>query len=96
MENSVAVYLLRKKQNKGVYFVKGEDYEVDFLDEKSGELIQVTYDEDGIKERELSSLVRASSLLGFKHKITTWDREEVMDYSGKKIVIEPLWKFLLK
>jgi predicted AAA+ superfamily ATPase len=69
---------------------------VDFLDEKSGDLIQVTYDEDGVKERELSSLVKASSLLGFKHKIITWDREEVMDYSGKKIMMEPLWKFLLK
>ena len=96
MENLVAVYLLRKNQNRGVYFVKGEDYEVDFLDEKNGELIQVTYDEDGIKERELSSLVKASSLLGFKPKIITWDREEVMDYSGKKIMMEPLWKFLLK
>lgn len=30
MENLVAIHLLRKNQNKGVYFVKGEDYEVDF------------------------------------------------------------------
>ena len=34
MENLVAIHLLRKNQNKGVYFVKGEDYEVDFLDEE--------------------------------------------------------------
>jgi hypothetical protein len=39
MENLVAVYLLRKNQNRGIYFVKGEDYEVNFLDEKSGDLI---------------------------------------------------------
>ncbi|PVU76392.1 AAA family ATPase [Acidianus hospitalis] len=96
MENLVAIHLLRKNQNKGVYFVKGEDYEVDFLDEKNGELIQVTYDEEGIKERELSALTKASSLLGFKPKIVTWDMEEIMDYNGKKIELEPLWKFLLK
>jgi len=96
MENLVAIHLLRKNQNKGVYFVKGEDYEVDFLDEKNGELIQVTYDEEGIKERELSALTKASSSLGFKPKIVTWDMEDIMDYNGKKIELEPLWKFLLK
>jgi Predicted ATPase (AAA+ superfamily) len=96
MENLVAIHLLRKNQNKGVYFVKGEDYEVDFLDEKNGELIQVTYDEEGIKERELSALTKASSSLGFKPKIVTWDVEETMDYNGKKIELEPLWKFLLR
>jgi len=96
MENLVAIHLLGKNQNKGVYFVKGEDYEVDFLDEKKGELIQVTYDEEGIKERELSALTKASSLLGFKPKIVTWDMEEIMDYNGKKIELEPLWKFLLR
>jgi len=34
--------------------------------------------------------------LGFKPKIVTWDTEEVVDYNGKKIELEPLWKFLLK
>lgn len=96
MENLVAIHLLRKNQNKGVYFVKGEDYEVDFLDEKKGELIQVTYDEEGTKERELSALTKASSSLGFKPKIVMWDVEETMDYNGKKIELEPLWKFLLR
>jgi Predicted ATPase (AAA+ superfamily) len=96
MENLVAIHLLRKNQNRGVYFVRGEDYEVDFLDEKNGELIQVTYDEEGIKERELSALTKASSSLGFKPKIVTWDVEETMDYNGKKIELEPLWKFLLR
>ena len=43
MENIVAIHLLRKNQNKGIYYVKGNDYEVDFLDEKARELIQVTY-----------------------------------------------------
>ncbi len=95
MENLVAIHLLRKNQNKGVYFVKGEDYEVDFLDEKNGELIHVAYDEEGIKERELSALTKASSFLGFKPKIVTWDMEDIMDYNGKKIELEPLWKFLL-
>ncbi len=69
---------------------------MDFLDEKNGELIQVTYDEEGIKERELIALTKASSSLGFKPKIVTWDAEEVVDYNGKKIELEPLWKFLLK
>jgi len=67
-----------------------------FLDEKNGELIHVAYDEEGIKERELSALTKASSSLGFKPKIVTWDMEDIMDYNGKKIELEPLWKFLLK
>ncbi|MEJ2772097.1 ATP-binding protein [Stygiolobus sp. CP8521M] len=96
MKNLIAIHLLRKNQNKGVYFVKGEDYEVDFLDEKNGELIHVAYDEEGTKERELSALTKASSLLGFKPKIVTWDMEDIMDYNGKKIELESLWKFLLK
>ena len=95
MENVVAVHLLRKNQLKRVYYVKGEDYEVDFYDEVSGELIQVTYD-DGIKQREVRGLVKASSWLGVSGlKIVTWEEEGEMEVEGKRIRVVPLWKFLL-
>ncbi|WP_390530487.1 ATP-binding protein [Sulfurisphaera ohwakuensis] len=96
IENTVAIHLLRKNQLKGVYYVKGEDYEVDFYDEQSGELIQVTLDGE-IKDREIRGLVKASSSLGVqKLKIVTWDNEEEIEVEGKKIKIKPLWKFLLQ
>ena len=96
MENLVAIHLLRKNQCKGVYFVKGDDYEVDFYDEVNGELIQVTYD-DEIKEREFRGLIKASSELGVrKLTIVTWDREEEVEIEGKKISLIPLWKYLLR
>ena len=96
MENVVAIHLLRKNQGKGVYYVKGDDYEVDFYDEKNGELIQVTYDEEEIREREIRGLLKASSSLGVsKLKIVNWEREDEIVIENKRIEVKPLWKFLL-
>ncbi|BDC17765.1 ATP-binding protein [Acidianus sp. HS-5] len=96
MENAVAIHLLRKNQGKGIYYVRGDDYEVDFYDEKNGELIQVTYDEEEIKERETTGLLKASSILGArKLKIITWEKEEEIVIGNKRIEVKPLWKFLL-
>ncbi|WP_221289945.1 ATP-binding protein [Stygiolobus caldivivus] len=96
IEDLVAVHLLRKNQFKGIYYVKGEDYEVDFYDEVNGELIQVTFD-DEIRDRKIRGLVKASSLLGIgRLKVVTWDSEGEVKVEGKKVEIEPLWKFLLR
>jgi predicted AAA+ superfamily ATPase len=98
MENVVAIHLLRKNQLEGVYYLRGEDYEVDFFDEKEGELIQVSFvsSKDEINRNEIKSLVKGSDSLGInKLKLISWDLEDEINVNGKKIKVTPLWRFLL-
>jgi predicted AAA+ superfamily ATPase len=102
MENSVAVELKRKLDGTEIYYWK--DYrqnEVDFVvkaGEKIKQIIQVTYanKRDEIKEREVKSLLRASSVLKCKKLvIITWDYENFEKINGKTILFVPLWKWFL-
>ncbi|BAB67012.1 hypothetical protein STK_19190 [Sulfurisphaera tokodaii str. 7] len=98
MENVVAIQLLRKNQLEGIYYLRGEDYEVDFVDEKNGELIQVSYvsSQDEINRNEIRSLVKGSQITEFnKLTIVSWDLEDEIIVEGKKIRIVPLWKYLI-
>ncbi|BDC17898.1 DUF4143 domain-containing protein [Acidianus sp. HS-5] len=98
MENAVAIHLLRKNQLDGVYYVRGEDYEVDFFDEKEGELIQVSYFSslDELNKNEITSLIKGSEALGIsKLKIISWDLDDEINVEGKKVKILPLWKYLI-
>lgn len=106
MENLVAIELQRKKSKSPLieifYWKDHQGKEVDFVIREGlpvKQLIQVT-DASGREEilkREIAGLLRAeeefkcSSLL-----VITWEfeGEELMD--GKKIVYEPLWKWLLE
>ncbi|MCX9083612.1 MAG: hypothetical protein CVT48_06430 [Thermoplasmata archaeon HGW-Thermoplasmata-1] len=106
MENIVAVELLRRISYFGngeiFYWKDHQNREVDFVVKSGnpgGSLIQVTYasTREGIEEREIKNLVRASGELGCSDLLLiTWDYEgeEVVD--GKKIKIIPLWKWLLE
>ena len=98
MENVVAIQLLRKNQLEAIYYLRGEDYEVDFVDEKNGELIQVSYvsSQDEINRNEIRSLVKGSQITEFnKLTIVSWDLEDEIIVEGKKIRIVPLWKYLI-
>jgi predicted AAA+ superfamily ATPase len=98
MENIVAIHLLRKNQLEGVYYLKGEDFEVDFVNEKEGELIQVSYvsSRDEINRNELKSLLKGAEVTGFgKLSLVSWDLEDEIEVRGKKVRITPLWKYLL-
>jgi hypothetical protein len=98
MENVVAIHLLRKNQLEGVYYLKGEDFEVDFVNEKEGELIQVSYvsSRDEINRNELKSLLKGAEVTGFgKLSLVSWDLEDEIEVGGKKVRITPLWKYLL-
>ncbi|MFP3202383.1 MAG: ATP-binding protein [Sulfolobus sp.] len=98
MENVVAIHLLRKNQLEGVYYLKGEDFEVDFVNEKEGELIQVSYvsSRDEINRNELKSLLKGAEVTGFgKLSLVSWDLEDEIEVEGKKVRITPLWKYLL-
>jgi len=98
MENVVEIHLLRKNQLEGVYYLKGEDFEVDFVNEKEGELIQVSYvsSRDEINRNELKSLLKGAEVTGFgKLSLVSWDLEDEIEVGGKKVRITPLWKYLL-
>ncbi|WP_016729767.1 ATP-binding protein [Saccharolobus islandicus] len=83
-------------QLKGLYYVKGKDFEIDFYDEISSRLLQVTYTSDKIEEREIRSLLKAEEMLRAKELIViTYDIEGKEEREGKKIKLIPLYKFLL-
>ena len=96
MENLVVLRLFRDNQLKGIYYVKGKDFEVDFYDEVNSRLLQVTYASDKIEEREIRSLLKAEEMLKAKELIViTYDIEGEEEREGKKIKLIPLYKFLL-
>ncbi|WP_029368589.1 ATP-binding protein [Saccharolobus islandicus] len=96
MENLVALKLFRDNQLKGLYYVKGKDFEIDFYDEVNSRLLQVTYTSDKIEEREIRSLLKAEEMLRAKELIViTYDIEGEEEREGKKIKLIPLYKFLL-
>ena len=83
-------------QLKGLYYVKGKDFEIDFYDEINSRLLQVTYTSDKIEEREIRSLLKAEEMLRAKELIViTYDIESEEEREGKKIKLIPLYKFLL-
>ncbi|ADB86235.1 ATP-binding protein [Saccharolobus islandicus] len=83
-------------QLKGLYYVKGKDFEIDFYDEVNSRLLQVTYTSDKIEEREIRSLLKAEEMLRTKELIViTYDIESEEEREGKKIKLIPLYKFLL-
>jgi len=96
IENLVAIKLLKDNQLKGLYYIKNEDYEVDFYDEVNNRLIQVTYATDKVEEREFKGLIKANEKVKAKDLIIiTYDIEEEEKASGKSIRLIPLYKFLM-
>ncbi|MEM5836393.1 MAG: ATP-binding protein [Candidatus Aenigmatarchaeota archaeon] len=104
IENLVAMQLLKKKfegKFDDIFYFKSNDYEVDFVLKeglKIKQLIQVTYasDRDEVEKREIKALIKASEELKCKNLLMiTWDYEDEMKFGGRKIVCEPLWKWLL-
>ena len=104
MENTVAVELIKDSKNAGFEVFYWKDYqgrEVDFVIKEGREitrLIQATYatSREAIEDREIKSLVMASKELRCKNLfIVTWDYEGSIITEGKKIVLVPLWKWLL-
>jgi len=94
MEN--AVYLQLRREGKEVYYWRSEDAEVDFVvTEKMEprELIQVTYAEDKVEEREVKALRRAEREINAERStIITWSYHGRVN--GYQAV--PLWYWLLR
>ncbi len=97
LENTV--FLALKRENDEIFFYK-EKNECDFIIREKGRInraIQVTqYLKKNNREREINGLIEA--LKKFKLKqglILTYDQEEEITIREKKIMIKPVWKWLL-
>ncbi|WP_236752261.1 ATP-binding protein [Acidianus sp. HS-5] len=96
IENVVFLKLARDNQLRGLYYIKGNNFEVDFYDEVNSRLVQVTYSSDKVEEREINGLLKADELVKAKERIiVTYDVEGVEEVNGKEVKMIPLYKFLL-
>jgi len=99
LENMVAINLLRKYgRNDAVYFYN-KGVEVDFYVPDAGTAIQVCFDIDnhvGTFERQVKALLKITEVLKCRHLlIITRDTERMLEISGKKIEVIPVWEWLL-
>ncbi|MFH1387991.1 MAG: ATP-binding protein [Patescibacteria group bacterium] len=100
LENLVFIEL--KRRNEDIYYYKTKNnLEVDFLLKKGRkvkQLIQVSQNlkENKTKEREINGLITALKELKLKQGlILTEDEEEVITLKGIKIIVQPIYKWLL-
>ncbi len=99
LENMVAINLLRKYgRNDAVYFYN-KGIEVDFYVPDATTAIQVCFDINnslGTFDREVKALLKITEVLECRHLlIITRDTERMLEISGKKIEVIPVWKWLL-
>jgi uncharacterized protein len=97
LENLVLIYLSKIHE---VFYHKGK-HECDFVIKKGLKIataIQVCYDlNDGNKDRELKGLFEACKSYKLKKGlILTYDQEDSFVQDGIKIVVKPVWKWLLE
>ena len=97
LENVVFLHL--KRLGKEIYFHK-EKYECDFVIRKENtivEAIQVTHSLKDNKEREINGLLEALDIYKLKEGLLlTADQEEEIIEKNRKIVVKPIWKWLLE
>jgi len=93
------VFLELKRKNKDIFYHK-EKSECDFIIKdklKIVQAIQVTQNlNDSNKSREIAGLLEACNKYKLKEgMILTYDQEEDIIVEDKKIVVKPVWKWLL-
>ena len=86
--------------NNSVFYYSNKN-ECDFIlmaDGKVAQAIQVTYDlTKENKSREINGLIEALKKFKLnKGLILTYDQEEELTIEKKRIIIKPVWKWLLK
>ncbi len=101
LENLVFLELIRR-ENDVSYFHTSQNEEVDFVIKKGKKvtrLIQVCYNPSNFmtRDREIKSLLKASKEFSCNSLlILTNSQEEELKVNGKKVVIKPVWKWLLE
>jgi len=98
LENMAFIHL--KKNCESVFYYRNK-HECDFVVKTKGritEAIQVCFElTDDNKEREISGLVEALSEFNLKEGlILTYKQEDSISVNGKKIMMVPVWKWLLE
>ena len=96
MENIVAIHLFKKYGNELYYYNK--NVETGFYVPSAKLLVQVSYSlaNEDTKKREVNSLIKTADFLsGDRLTIVTKSEEYTLEYSGRKIEVVPLWKFLM-
>ncbi len=104
LENIVFIELFRREgetENKNIYFYKGQRNECDFVITSRGKVyqaIQVCYKlNNENKQREINGLQSAMDKFGLKEgTILTHDQSEIINEKEKRIVIKPVWEWLLE
>ncbi|MDD4251039.1 MAG: ATP-binding protein [Candidatus ainarchaeum sp.] len=94
------VFLELKRMSKEIYYYK-EKFECDFVIKKGlniVEAIQVCYQlNEENKVREISGLIDACKTHNLKEGLLlTFDDEEVLQKDGIKVIVKPVWKWLLE
>ena len=97
LENLVFLHLRRKYRD--IYYFK-ERYECDFLIREKGKItgvFQVCLElNDDNKDREIKGLQEALEKLNLdRGTILTFNQEDELIVSGKRIKIKPVWKWLV-
>jgi len=99
LENMVAINLLRKYGRNDAVFFYNKGIEVDFYVPAASTAIQVCFDLDnnsGTYNREVKALLKLTEVLDCRQLlIITRDTERMLEISGKKIEVIPVWKWLL-
>ena len=99
LENLVFVELVRRE--KELYYHSGRN-ECDFVLReglRTGEVIQVSLDLNNpeTKKREIEGVMEAMKVYKLdKGLILTLEEEDLLSISGKKIMVRPIWKWLLE
>jgi len=99
LENLVFVELLRRGHE--VYFFQGKK-ECDFviregIDTRQAIQVSRTLDEETTKKRETEGLIEALEVFGLNEGlILTEDEEFEMNIEGLRIIVRPVWKWLLE
>lgn len=93
------VFLELKRRNKEIYYYKNK-HKCDFVIRNNlniTEAIQVTREiNDTNKDREINGIFEALKKFNLKNgTILTYDQEEEIIIEKKKIMIKPIWKWLL-
>jgi len=94
------VFLELKRKGDEIYYFS-EKKECDFLIRKGAKIkaaIQVCYNiNEENRDREVNGLIEAMNKFGLMEGlILTYDHEEQIIEKGKKIIIKPVWKWLLE
>ena len=104
LENMVLIELVRRgfsTEQSLFYFRTKTDKEIDFVCRKGHkveQLIQVSYDVAQTKtlERELSAFGEAAGELKCENCLMlTWDDEREIEYKGRKVILKPVYKWLM-